>query len=440
MGGGKTTTTLTALRILKDRGEIKKTLIVAPLRVARKVWPDEIKRWSHLRYKLTVSVAAGGRKPEQIKALQKKADIHTINIDNFKWLIDHFKKEGDSRLRLKWPWDTVIIDESSLMKSGGGKGSKRWQAFKRVYRHVNRIWELTGSPGQLIDYWAQIYFLDQGTRLGRTLTAYRNRWFYKPEYKYSYYAFPHSEKEILERIQDIVFSARPEDYYDLPPVTYNPITVEMSEEEMIQYRHFCKKRWVELEGEKLSAINAGVLFQKCLQFANGAAYYNDDQDWIEFSDCKLLALKEQMQIALSSHSPMLIVYAFKHDLVRIKRLADELKVKNYRVLKTTKDEDDWNAGKLSFLLLHPRSGGHGLNLQHGGQDILFFSLTPSLELFEQVRDRIAGGKRRVDKNVTVHCLVTENTTDEDLPHILKEKEGQQDRAFEALKKRFDFVK
>ena len=440
MGLGKTVTTLTAIRILKQQKKVNRVLVVAPLRVARKVWPDEVNSWAHLRKKLTIATAVGTPK-QRIRALQQKVDIHTINFENLRWLTDFFRKKGQSRMRHKWRWDLVVIDESSAFKNGKHKdGPQRWQAFYRVFKHTERIWELTGSPGQLIDLWGQIYFLDEGKALGTTLGAYRERWFYKPEHKFNYIPFPHAEKEIHARIKHLTLTMRAEDYMNLPPIMINPIRVSMSPREMEQYRFFCKRKWVELCGEKLTAANAGVLFQKCVQFANGAVYYNDEKEWIEFFDGKIQALKEYMQLSLYSSSPMLIIYAFKHDLIRIQQLAKSLRVKNFRVLKNEKDEDDWNAGKLDFLAFHPKGGGHGLNLQHGGSEIFWFSLTPSLEYYEQVRDRLAGGKRRIGKNVIMHTLVTENTSDEDLPLILEHKEGVQDRIFEALKDRFDFIK
>lgn len=435
MGLGKTVSALTAVLYLKSKNKVKKVLVVAPLRVARKVWPDEVKKWSHTRKQLSISPIVGTPK-QRLSALEQNVDIHTINVENFKWLIDFYRKKGDSRVRKEWPWDLVIIDESSLLKN---KTTERWKAFNRIFKHVDRIWELTGSPGQLEDYWAQMYFLDEGKRLGKTLTAYRDRWFYKEEYKFGYLPFPHAEKEILDKLKDITISMRSEDYLNLPPIKYNPIKVEMSRFEMKQYKHFCKNKWVELCDEKLTAVNAGVLFNKCVQYANGAIYFNDKKEWIEFSDCKTQAIEEYMQLAMSSSSPALIIYAFKHDLVRIQRIAKKLKAK-FRVLKTEKDEDDWNCGKLDFLALHPLSGGHGLNLQHGGDEIFWFSLTPSLEQFEQVRDRLGGGKRRIGKNMIMHWIVTEGTADEDLMHILQGKEERQDRTFEALKARFDFIK
>jgi SNF2 family DNA or RNA helicase len=436
-GLGKTVTSLSAVRKLKATRKVKKVLVISYLRIARKVWRDEVKKWTHLTG-LSVSPIVGNPKQRR-QAIKVKADIYTINFENLRWLTDFFRKKGDARMRRNWPWDLVIIDEASAFRSGGRQGSERWKAFNRVCKSADRIWELTGTPGDLQALWGQIYFLDDGEALGKTLTAYRNRWFYKPVYKFDYLPFPGAEEEILRRIDKLVLSMKTDDYLDLPPIKYNEIKVEMSPAEMRQYKQFCKNKWVELCGERLTAVNAGALFQKCVQFANGAVYHNDKREWVEFFNGKIEALKEYMQISLDTKKPMLIIYGFQHDLIRIQQLAKSLRVKNFRVLKTEQDEDDWNAGKLDFLMLHPKGGGHGLNLQGGGEQVFFFSLTPSLEFYKQVRDRIAGGQRRVGKNVSVHSLITKGTADEDLPHILQSKDGMHDRMFEAMKKRFDFI-
>lgn len=431
MGLGKTVSTLTAMQdLMREEFLVGRVLVIAPLRVARKTWTDELEEWAHLEGWTTSKIL--GTPAARKAAIEKDADLYLINRENVEWLVGQFMEPVKRKWTLTRPWkfDTVVIDESSSFKSAR---AKRFLSLKRVRPHIRRLVELTGTPSPkgLEDLWSQIYLLDQGERLGQHITAFRNRWFRPPNFgEYGFQPLPNAEKEIMDRIGDLVLTLRTEDYMELPPVMVNTIPVEMSNALKKQYREFKREAVLDLsDGGVITAANAGVLWGKLLQLANGAVYYGPDA-WEVFHDLKIDALFETLE---SVNGPAIIVYNFRSDRARLIEAFRKARA-NFRVLKTEQDEILWNAGEVDYLLLHPASAGHGLNLhKSGAETIIHFGLNPSLELYQQVNARLAGGNRRKGKNVVLHHIITEGTVDERVVDILDGKEALQGALLEATK-------
>lgn len=421
MGGGKTVSTLTAFDELRQAGEVKKMLVVAPLRVARGVWDAQTKEWDHLGH-LKVSKILGT--PEQrLAALRAKADVYTINRENLCWLRDLIiqnKKQVKA-----WPFDMVVLDESSSYKT---QGSNRFKAMRQLRVLCKRLVELTGTPApnRLPDLWAQMYLIDRGQRLGATETAYRERWFNKPGYgEYKWTLKKGSQEAIYAAVADVVLSLNESDYMDLPRVIPVPVLVRLSPKAMAEYKRF-ERTFVMQAGERqVSAVSAGALHGKLCQLANGAVYTDDKGTFHEFHDEKLDALIEQVD---GASGPMIVVYSFRSELARIqarlaKEYGDGLRVE---VLDSQASEDRWNRGETDVLLLHPESAGHGLNLQHSGAElIVWMSATANLEHFDQVNARLAGGHRRRGGLVVAYISAVD-TVDDKLVRLLKEKTVEQD--------------
>ncbi len=427
MGLGKTIITLTAIIDMLFDFEIDKVLVIAPLRVARKTWADEVQEWAHTQG-LTVSLIIGT--PEQRRAAMKAdADIYCINRENTKWLVD--EHVHGRKLVQKWKWDTVVIDESSSFKS---RAAKRWQSLRKVRQLFNYCVELTGtpSPNGLMDLWSQIYLLDKGARLGKTLTAFRDRWFDPPGYnQFKWTAKAHAEQEIMERLKDICLTLREEDYLELPPVVRNYIPAYLGPEERKQYQTLERHYVVEINEKDITAVNAGVLAGKLLQLANGAVYTTAPM-WEAFHDGKIEVLLEILE---QTEGPVMICYNFKSDLARLKTALTHAKY-DWDLLTDTKSEDRWNRGETDILLLHPGSAGHGLNLHlSGSEHLIWFGLNWSLELYQQANARLIGGHRRKKRNVVIHHIVTEGTMDDDVIAALQDKDATQDRLLNAMKQR-----
>lgn len=430
MGLGKTVSTLTAMQDLMREFVVGRVLVIAPLRVARKTWTDEIEEWAHLKG-WTVSKIIGD--PERRRAgYEAEADLYLVNRENVQWLVEQFIQPVNGKWQpvRPWKWDTVVIDESSSFKN---HAAKRFKALKRARPFMKRMVQLTGTPSPkgLQDLWAQIYLLDQGERLGKHITAFRNRWFRPPNYgEFGFQPLEHAEQEIMEKISDLVLTLRAEDYMDLPPVMTNVIPVEMAGPTKKLYRDFKREAVLELvDGDVIQAVNAGVLWGKLLQLANGAVYYGEDE-WEVFHDLKIDALLETLELI---NGRAIIVYNFRSDRARVIEAMRKKRL-NFRVLKDEKDEVLWNAGEVDYLLLHPGSAGHGLNLhKSGAETIIHFGLNPSLELYQQVNARLAGGHRRAGKNVVIHHIVTAGTVDERVLDILDSKEQLQSALLDATK-------
>ncbi len=426
LGLGKTVTTLTAIEdLMYDYLEINSTLVIAPKRVAESVWQEEAENWEHLRH-LTFSKIIGNQQ-QRIEALNKKADIHIISRDNVAWLCALC---GGSKL----PFDMIVVDELSSFKS---YKSQRWKALKLTQPCFKRFVGLTGTPApnSLIDLWPQIYLMDRGTRLGKTITAYRNM-FFRPgktngNVVYSYDLLPESDKLIHEKISDICISMKSQDYLQMPLRTDNFIKLRMPDELSNKYTEFEKDKVIELFEQKsgdekeISITNAATLCNKLLQFANGAIY-DEDRNVYEVHDIKLEALKEIIDDA--NGKPVLVAWSFQHDRDRIMKYLKQYKP---RELKKPQDIVDWNSGKVQVMLAHPASAGHGLNLQAGGNIIVWFGLTWSLELFQQFNARLY--RQGQKQNVIIHYLIMKGTYDEDVISALKRKDRNQSLLMESIK-------
>ena len=422
MGLGKTVCTLTAIEhLMYDTFEVSKVLIVAPLRVAKVTWSDEIDKWDHLSH-LTYSVAVGSEK-ERLSALKKKADLYMINRENLQWLIE---KSG-----LPFDYDMVVLDELSSFKSWQ---SKRFRAFMKVRPKVQRVVGLTGTPSSngLMDLFAEFKCLDMGERLGRFITQYRNAFFIPDRMNgqvvYSYKLRPFAEEEIYRRIGDITISMKALDHLKMPELIENRYPVYMDDGEKQQYESMKKDLILPyLENETITAANAAALSGKLCQMANGAVY-SDEGSVAHIHDRKLDALEDIIEAA---QGPILLCYWFKHDLERITKKLDELKVE-YARISSDGSIRMWNEGKFQVGLIHPASAGHGLNLQAGGNHIVWFGLTWSLELLEQTNARLWRQGQRAE-TVVVQYLVTAGTIDERILDAISKKEQDQNALIDAVK-------
>lgn len=419
-GLGKSVITLSAIwQLMFDYFSISRVLVIAPLRVARNTWPDEIGKWDHLsdlRYSVVI-----GTEAERKAALARKADIYLINRENVDWLIT---KSG-----YRFDFDMVVLDELSSFKSAK---AKRFKSLIKVRPRIKRIVGLTGTPGNLMDLWPEFRLLDQGQRLGRYIGAYRSR-FFDPDKRnqqmiFSYKPKPGAEKDIYLLISDMTISMKSLDYLKMPDCVINEVKVSLSEDEREVYDEMRKEMVLDLNGEEIDAVNAAALSGKLLQMANGAIY-TEDKETIVIHDQKLEALEELIEEA--NGKPILVAYWFKHDLERIK---SRIKV---REIKTDKDIRDWNNGKIPVGLVHPASAGHGLNLQAGGSTLIWFGLTWSLELYQQTNARL--WRQGQKETVVIHHIIAKDTIDEDVIRSLKLKEKTQDGIIEAVKARIGGV-
>ena len=422
MGLGKTVCTLIAIEhLIYDTFEVSKVLIVAPLRVAKVTWSDEIDKWDHLSH-LTYSVAVGSEK-ERLSALKKKADLYMINRENLQWLIE---KSG-----LPFDYDMVVLDELSSFKSWQ---SKRFRAFMKVRPKVQRVVGLTGTPSSngLMDLFAEFKCLDMGERLGRFITQYRNAFFIPDRMNgqvvYSYKLRPFAEEEIYRRIGDITISMKALDHLKMPELIENRYPVYMDDGEKQQYESMKKDLILPyLENEAITAANAAALSGKLCQMANGAVY-SDVGSVVHIHDRKLDALEDIIEAA---QGPILLCYWYRHDLERITKKLDELKVE-YARISSDGSIRMWNEGKFQVGLIHPASAGHGLNLQAGGNHIVWFGLTWSLELLEQSNARLWRQGQRAE-TVVVQYLVTAGTIDERILDAISKKEKDQNALIDAVK-------
>ena len=415
-GMGKSVITLTAIKRLLAKGKARRVLVVAPLRVAQTTWPDEIQKWDHLKG-LTYAVAVGSEEKRKA-ALAKKADITIINRENVEWLVS---KSGQ-----KWCYDTVVLDELSSFKS---YQAKRFKYLLKVRPFVSRIVGLTGTPASngLMDLWAEFRVLDLGERLGRYITRYRETYF-KPDKRnaqvvFSYKPLPGAEERIYEKISDITISMKAKDYLHLPELVFNEVFVKLDEKAERAYAEFKADMVVELKGEEIDAVNAAVLSNKLLQMANGAIYAEDGKV-IRIHDKKLEALEDMLESA--NGKPVLVAYWFKHDLQRIKE-----RFPLAREIKTAEDIRAWNNGEIAMGLIHPASAGHGLNLQRGGSTIIWFGLTWSLELYQQLNARLY--RQGQKETVIIHHILTEGTMDERVLRAVGEKDKTQSGLIDAVK-------
>lgn len=418
MGLGKTITTLTAIdELLYDCFEIRKVLIIAPLRVANSTWPSEIKKWEHLKL-LRYSIVTGNE-AERIQALTTEAEIYIINRENVDWLVN---KSG-----VAINFDMLVIDELSSFKS---YTSKRFKSLLKIRPYFKRVVGLTGTPSSngLMDLWAEFRILDFGKRLGRYITHYRNKYFVPDKRNgmiiYSYKPQEDAEQQIYEAINDITISMKSCDHLNLPKLIMNEVEVVLEDKEVERYEDFKKEMVMTIGEEEIDAVNAASLSNKLLQLANGSIY-DENKNYHIVHDKKMGALEQLIEEA--NGKPILIGYWFKADKERIEQ---RFKV---REIQKAGDIEDWNKGEIQVGLIHPASAGHGLNLQQGGCTLIWFGLTWSLELYQQTNARLY--RQGQNQTVVIHHIITKNTIDEDVMKALKRKERTQEALMSAVKAR-----
>lgn len=418
MGLGKTISTLTALQRLKyEEYAIDKTLIIAPKRVAENTWTDELTKWTHLAGLTAAKIL--GSETQRRKAMDEEKDLYIINRDNVSWLVTNYINA--------WPFDCVVIDELSSFKSSK---SQRFKAMRLARSKTQRVVGLTGtpSPNGLLDLWAQMYLIDKGERLGKTITGYRRAYFSEgrrnAQIVYDYRPNADAEDKIKARLRDICISMTKEDYLSLPECIVRDVQVRLSEADLRRYNEFERKQVLELLGAEVTAINAAGLSNKLSQYANGAVY-DESGEVHEVHTAKIDALKE---IVETSTSNVLIAYAYKHDRARI---MEALSGYDPQELNRPEDLKAWNEGRTKVLIGHPASMGHGLNIQAGGSVIVWFGLTWSLELYMQFNARLH--RQGQDKPVIIHRLICSDTIDERMVKSLEDKRRTQDGVMEAVK-------
>lgn len=421
MGLGKSAITLTAINeLMFYRHEIGKALIIAPKRVAETTWSDECEKWDHLQH-LKISKILGSES-KRVEAVNADADIYIVNRENVTWLVDRFKS--------KWKWDTVVIDELSSFKN---HRSKRFKSLKKMLPHIKRLYGLTGTPAAngLMDLWAQVYLLDQGKRLYKTIGQYRER-FFLPDKRnaqivYSYKPKTDAEPTIRSLISDICVSVSPEDFLELPDCVYQSQSLVLSNKSKKAYNEMEQKLVLELAETEITAVNAGVLTNKLLQIASGSVYDENGKYHLIHKE-KLEILNELIEQAAS---PVLVFYNYRHERDTILK-----EFKEARALDSDQDIRDWNTGKVPILLAHPASAAYGLNMQQGGHTIVWFSPTWNLELYEQANARL--NRQGQKETVTVNHIIAKGTVDEIVMKALKSKDKTQEALLKALEKKLCF--
>lgn len=407
-----------------NRFEIEKVLVIAPLRVAEDTWSTESKKWDHLNH-LRISKILGSP-AQRRKALAADADIYIINRENVVWLTNELSGIGN-----EWGFDMVVIDELSSFKS---PKAQRFKALRKYITRSGRVVGLTGTPAPngLIDLWSQIYLLDSGERLGHTITGYRERYFTPGQRNqttiFNYKPKPEAEQAIKKRISDICISMSAEDWLELPERIDNIQTVRLTDKERSAYDKFERDSYMEFMDGEITAASAAALTNKLLQYSNGAVYLPDG-GYVTTSEKKLDALGELLDT--SAGKPVLCFYSYRHDLERIQK-----RFPNARKLTGSEDIQAWNAGEISLLLAHPAGAGHGLNLQAGGNVIVWFGLTWSLELYQQANARLH--RQGQTEAVIVHHLITAGTVDEKVIESLRGKHDVQDDLLRSLKAKYEY--
>jgi SNF2 family DNA or RNA helicase len=395
-------------------------LVIGTKRVAEEVWSAEVENWEHVKHLRIVTIS--GTTAQRKAALAEDADVYTIGRDNIAWLCGLYGG-------LKLPFDMLVIDESSSFKN---QNSVRFKALRKVAPSFKRVVLLTGTPAPngLLDLWPQIYLLDQGQRLGKTITYYRDEYFIRNRSGFGYNIRDSSEDRIIKRIGDICLSMKATDYLDMPDKIENVVSINLPEDLRKRYRDFERERILDIVGEdghgEVTAPNAAALCNKLLQFANGAVY-DEDRVVHEIHDLKLDAIEEIIEN--NNGKPVLIAWAYQHDRDRLLK-----RLKKYKPVqfKTAKHSKQWNAGEIQVLLMHPASGGHGLNLQAGGNTLVWFGLTWSLELYQQLIARL-WRQGQTANSVVIHLLVAAGTWDTKVMKRLKEKDETQETLLQAVK-------
>ncbi len=422
MGLGKTVCVLSAVKWLINNLEIAKVLVIAPLRVAQSVWHTEIEKWEHLHDLRAVRVL--GTEKQRVKALNSDADIYIINRENVQWLVAHYSGR-------RIPFDMVVLDELSSFKN---HKSARWKAMRTIRPRLSRVVGLTGTPASngLIDLWGQVYLLDQGEALGKYITNYRAKYF-RPgrtngQVVFDYKLQDNGEQRIYDAISDFCVSMKSEDYLSLPACSYHDINVTLSDKLRESYEQFVKEQVLALPEEEdgtISAVNAAALSNKLLQYASGAVY-DADKNVKHIHDCKIDALVELIEEA--NGKPVLLFYQFKHEIQRIQQA-----LRGYGVEVMTDDSciDSWNKGEIPVLLAHPASTAYGLNMQRGGNIIIWYGVNWALDLYQQANARL--NRQGQTKPVHVYHLLVEGTMDYDVMKALNGKVATQEGLMNAIK-------
>lgn len=422
MGMGKTSIVLTAImQLIYQQFEVSRVLIIAPLRVAKTTWPEEIKKWDHLkglRFSVVVGTAA-----ERTAALKADADVFIINRENVPWLIE---QSG-----IPFDYDMIVVDELSSFKSWQ---SKRFRALMKVRPSVRRIVGLTGTPSSngLMDLFAEFKVLDMGKRLGRFITQYRAGYF-RPDRMngpivYSYSLLPGAEERIYEKISDITISMKATDHLKMPELVSSESRVYLDESERAKYQELKEQLVMQLPEKEITAANAAALTGKLLQLANGAIY-DDGREVNAFHERKLDALEDLIEAA--NGRPILVAYWFKHDLARITDRLKKLKI-DHAEIKSAENIERWNRGEILVGLIHPASAGHGLNLQAGGNVLVWFGLTWSLELYQQTVARL-WRQGQAEGTVSVIHIIADGTVDERILKVSEAKDHTQAALIDAVK-------
>lgn len=415
MGMGKSVITLTAVDGLLSIGEAEKVLVIAPLRVAQDTWTREAAKWDHTRHLRIAKVL--GSESQRIAALKETAEIYVINRENVPWLVRYYAK--------RWPFDLVVIDELSSFKASD---SQRFRALRSVRPQIKRVIGLTGTPAPngLMDLWPQIFLLDAGARLGRTITRYREEWFRPGRHKghvvYEWLPKAGAADEIYGRLQDLCLSMSADDYLQLPERVDRIVPLALPGSAMTLYRAMEASLITQVADTAIVAASAAVAANKLLQMTGGAVY-DELGEAREIHSVKLDALDDLIEAA--NGNPVLVFYGYRHDLERIRRRQPEA-----RELRTAEDIADWNSGKVPVMLAHPAGAGHGLNLQDGGHQVVWFSLPWSLELYQQANARLH--RQGQQHPVVVHHLIAEGTIDERVMRVLADKEAGQEALLRAV--------
>ena len=409
------------------RFAVSRVLIIAPKKVAEATWQREAAKWDHLKHLRFATVL--GSEAKRVRALNTPADIWVINRENVPWLVEYYRNA--------WPFDMVVIDESSSFKN---HQAKRFKSLTWVRKSISRLVELTGTPAPngLIDLWAQVYLLDGGERLGKYITHFRERYF-NPDKRnaqqvFTYAPKPGADEAIHRRISDICISMKAEDYLQLPDCTVNDIPVVLDKKSREMYDRMEREMLLRVDEKTIDAGTAAVLSNKLLQLCNGAVY-DGQQNVVEVHNCKIEAFLELIEQL--NGQPALVFYNFRHDLPRLEKALRKTGLR-VRRLNGPEDQNDWNDRKIDILLAHPASCAYGLNLQDGGNHVIWFGLNWSLELYQQANKRLH--RQGQKQKVIIHHLSVVGGRDEDVAAALEDKEATQDRLIESLKARIERVK
>lgn len=424
MGMGKTVSTLNALDI-KQLIDDQPVLVLAPLRVATTTWPDEARKWAHLRHLHVVPIV--GNENQRRAALRQDANIFTTNYEQLPWLVEHYKD--------RWPFAEVVIDESTKLKGFRlRQGTQRAKALAQVaHTKVKRITELTGtpSPNGLMDLWGQIWFLDKGERLGRTFDAFKQRWFRAKYDGCGVEALDHAQAQIQAALRDLCLTIEAKDWFDLREPIVNNIYVDLPAKARAHYEDMEKRMYTELAAEKaVEALGAAVKTMRCLHLAGGFSFYGEQKEWMGVHDMKLQALEEIIEEACGM--PVLVAYQWTPTLARLMKAFPQ----GRKLDANPQTIKDWNEGKIPVLFAHPQSAGHGLNLQDGGNILVYFDHWWNLEERMQILERV-GPTRQLqagnDRPVFIHNIIARDTTDELVIERVNTKRETQDILMEAMK-------